>query len=182
MVLLPFSTTIKEWENICPLKLNWTTSPISNLFISLSSPFGPIPLFSIRNIDYDYLNKIGKKLIVIDSRIKLVNKFDIKMNMEIIQRNGIEIKTDFHEINNIIKNEIFPLSIIPRKSERTKVENEFLMNLIENTGIKKVYTNVEINNILSRNLILCVKIDSDISSFRINKIKQQHILLLQLKG
>ena len=139
------------------------------------------PLFSIRNIDYDYLNKIGKKLIVIDSRIKLVNKFDIKMNMEIIQRNGIEIKTDFHEINNIIKNEIFPLSIIPRKSERTKVENEFLMNLIENTGIKKVYTNVEINNILSRNLILCVKIDSDISSFRINKIKQQHILFDYIK-
>ena len=134
------------------------------------------PYFNIGNIDNDFLKKIGKNIPVIDSRIKPIKLNDIKMDMEITQRNGIELTKEIHKINNKIVHEKFSLSIEPRKSEIIRVEKEFFDNLIENTGINDIYKKEEIEKILLENPILWVSNDPGISYFRINKIKQKHIL------
>ena len=132
------------------------------------------PYFLINNIDYDYLKKINKNIIVIDSRIKPNKYFDMNIKMEIIKRDGIEIKKEIHQIYNTITNEKFKLLIEPRII--TKVEQDFFNNLIENTGINEIYTNEEIEKIFLNNLILWINIDPNISFLRINKIRQQNII------
>ena len=136
------------------------------------------PFFAIGNIDNEFLKKIGKDIIVIDPRVKANETFNIDMNLEIVERNGIEIKIETHKLKSEIKQGKYILSIEPKKSisEITQIEKDFFYSLIENTGINQVYTNKEIEEILSQNLILWVSIDSKLSFLRINKIKQQHIL------
>ena len=134
------------------------------------------PYFSINNIDYEFLNNSGKNLLIIDNRIKPIKIFDINMTLEIFQRDGIEIKKDIYQINSKINHENLSLSSNKRNFELTKIEKEFLDDLIKNTGINKIYKKEEIDKILTKNLILWVKNDSKITSFRINKIKQQHII------
>ena len=139
------------------------------------------PYFYIGNIDYEYLNKIGNNIIVIDSRVKPNIFNNIKLNMEIIQRDGREIKKMIHQINSNITNEKLLLKINSRNSDLTKIEEEFLYKLIKNTGINKIYKNEEIIKILSQNIIFWIKNDSELSSLRINNIKQQHILYDYIK-
>ena len=134
------------------------------------------PYFIIGNIDNVYLKKIGKNIPVIDSRIKPIKLHDIKMGMEITERNGIEIIKETHKINNNIRHEKFSLSIEPRKSEIIRVEQEFFDDLISNSGINDIYKKEETEKILLENLILWVSNDPKISYFRVNKIKQQNIL------
>ena len=127
------------------------------------------PFFSIGNID-------NKNLLIIDQRIKPIKISEIKMNLEIFQRDGIEIKKDIYEINSNINHENLSLSSKKRNSEMTKIEKEFLNVLIKNTGINKIYQKEEIDEILSQNLIIWVKNDTKVTSFRINKIRHQHII------
>ena len=68
---------------------------------------------------------------IIDNRIKPKKIFDINMNIEIFQRDGIEIKKDIYQINNKINHENISLTINKRNFEITKIEKDFLDDLIK---------------------------------------------------
>ena len=167
------------------INLSYNYDSVNNLFeyeLQIESVtkkyYAKNPFFTICNIDYDYLKKIGKELIVIDYRAKANKVYNIDMNIEIVYRNGIEIKKEIFELNSEIMHGKYILSNEPKKliSEITQIEKDFFYSLIENTGIDQVYKNEEIEEILSQNLILWVSIDSKLSFLWINEIKPQHIL------
>ena len=143
------------------------------------------PYFYLENIDVDFLNKVGKNIQVIDYRTKPNRYFAVYFNLNILQTNGIEIMKDIHQIKlesdkeNYSQN--FPLISKIRKTDLKKREQEFIQNLIDNTGINKIYSNEEIEKIFTQNSILWLRVDSDISSLHVNKINQQHILYEYIK-
>ena len=143
------------------------------------------PYFYLDNIDVDFLNKMGKNIQVIDYRTKPNRYFAVYFNLNILQTNGIEIMKDIHQIKlesdkeNYSQN--FPLISKIRKTDLKKREQEFIQNLIDNTGINKIYSNEEIEKIFTQNSILWLRVDSDISSLHVNKINQQHILYEYIK-
>ena len=143
------------------------------------------PFFYIENIDVDFLNKVGKNIQVIDYRTKPNRYFNIMFNLNILQTNGIEIMKDIHQIKlesdkeNYTQN--FPLISKIRKTDLKKREQEFIQDLIDNTGINKIYSNDEIEKIFTQNSILWLRVDSEVSSLHINKINQQHILYEYIK-
>jgi hypothetical protein len=106
-------------------------------------------------------------------------------NLNILQTNGIEIMKDIHQIKlesdkeNYTQN--FPLISKIRKTDLKKREQEFIQDLIDNTGINKIYPNDEIEKIFTQNSILWLRVDSELSSLHINKINQQHILYEYIK-
>jgi hypothetical protein len=75
----------------------------------------------------------------------------------------------------------FPLISKIRKTDLKKREQEFIQDLIDNTGINKIYPNDEIEKIFTQNSILWLRVDSELSSLHINKINQQHILYEYIK-
>jgi hypothetical protein len=107
----------------------------------------------------------------------------VKLN--ILQTNGIEILKDLHDIKLESDKETytqnFPLISKIRKTDLKKREQEFIQDLIDNTGINKIYTNEEIEKIFTQNSVLWLRIDPDIISLHINNIKQQHILYEYIK-
>ena len=143
------------------------------------------PYFYLDNIDVDFLNKIGKNIQVIDYRTKPNRYFDVLFNLNILQTNGIEIMKDIHQIKleadkeNYSQN--FPLISKIRRTDLKKREQEFIQDLIDNTGINKIYSNDEIEKIFTQNSILWLRVDSDLTSLHINKINQQHILYEYIK-
>ena len=143
------------------------------------------PYFYLENIDVDFLNKVGKNIQVIDYRTKPNRYFDVSININILQTNGIEITKDPHKIKlesdkeNYSQN--FPLITKIRKTDLKKREQEFIQDLIDNTGINKIYSNDEIEKIFTQNSILWIRVDSDLTSLHINKINQQHILYEYIK-
>ena len=143
------------------------------------------PYFYLENIDIDFLNKVGKNIQVIDYRTKPNRYFDVSINLNILQTNGIEIMRDSHKIKlesdkeNYCQN--FPLISKIRKTDLKKREQEFIQDLIDNTGINKIYSNDEIEKIFTQNSILWLRVDSDLSSLHVNKINQQHILYEYIK-
>ena len=143
------------------------------------------PFLNIKGVNFDFLKKMGKNLNVIDYRTKPNTYLNIFLNLDIIQTNGIEIKKDVHKIKLIYGKENFtlnlPLTIKFKKNELKKREQEFIQDLILNTGINKIYNNEEIEKILSQNSVLWIRADSELSSLRINQINQQHILYDYIK-
>ena len=143
------------------------------------------PFFNIKNVNFDFLKKIGKNLQVIDYRAKPSRYLNVFLNLNIIQTNGIEIKKDTQKIKLISGKENysqnFPLTIKFRKSELKKREQEFIQDLILNTGVSKIYTNEQIEEIFSQNSVLWIRADTELSSLRINQINQQHILYEYIK-
>ncbi len=143
------------------------------------------PYFYLENIDVDFLNKVGKNIQVIDYRTKPNRYFDVSISLNILQTNGIEIMRDIHKIKlesdkeNYSQN--FPLISKIRKTDLKKREQEFIQDLIDNTGINKIYSNDEIEKIFTQNSILWLRVDSDLSSLHVNKINQQHILYEYIK-
>ena len=143
------------------------------------------PYFYLENIDIDFLNKVGKNIQVIDYRTKPNRYFDVSINLNILQTNGIEIMRDSHKIKlesdkeNYSQN--FPLISKIRKTDLKKREQEFIQDLIDNTGINKIYSNDEIEKIFTQNSVLWLRVDSDLSSLHVNKINQQHILYEYIK-
>ena len=59
--------------------------------------------------------------------------------MVIDNRINIEIKKDIYQINNKINHENISLTINKRNFEITKIEKDFLDDLIKNTGINRTY-------------------------------------------
>ena len=102
-----------------------------------------------------------------------------------MQTNGIEILKDPHDIKLESDKETythnFPLISKIRKTDLKKREQEFIQDLIDNTGINKIYSNEEIEKIFTQNSVLWLRIDPDIISLHINHIKQQHILYEYIK-
>ena len=143
------------------------------------------PYFNIENIDVDFLNKIGKKIHVIDYRTRPNRYFDVYFNLNIIQTNGIEIMRDSHQIKLESDKEIFTQNFMLiskiRKTDLKKREQEFIQDLIDNTGINKVYSNEEIEKIFTQNSVLWLRADSEISSLHVNVINQQNILYDYIK-
>ena len=142
------------------------------------------PFFDIKDVNFDYLKKIGKNINIIDYRTKPNINFNFFFNLNIIQTNGIKIKKEIHKIKLISGKEDYsqniPLNIKFIKSVFKKKEQEFINELIVDTGIDTIYSNEEIGNIFSQNSILWIRADSE-SSLIINKIKQQHILYEYIK-
>jgi len=143
------------------------------------------PFFNIKDINLDFLKKTGKNIQVIDYRTKPNRYLNILLNINIFQTNGIEIERDSQKIklisgkDNYYQN--FPLTTKFRKIKLKKREQEFMQDLINNTGINKIYSNEEIEKILSQNSILWLRFDSELSSLSINRINQQHILYEYIK-
>ena len=143
------------------------------------------PFFYIENIDVNFLNKVGKNIQVIDYRTKPNRYFDVFFNLNILQTNGIEIMKDIHQIKlesdkeNYSQN--FPLISKIRKTDLKKREQEFIQDLIDNTGINKIYSNEQIEKIFTQNSILWLRVDSELSSLHVNKINQQDILYEYIK-
>ena len=143
------------------------------------------PHFNIEEIDIEFLDKVGKNIQIIDYKTKPTRYFDIFVKLNILQTNGIEILKDLHDIKLESDKETytqnFPLISKIRKTDLKKREQEFIQDLIDNTGINKIYTNEEIEKIFTQNSVLWLRIDPDIISLHINNIKQQHILYEYIK-
>jgi hypothetical protein len=143
------------------------------------------PFFKIKNVNYTFLNQIGKNLQVIDHKIKPNKNFNSLFNINVIQTNGITIMNDIHEIqlfsekDNVSQN--FPLRTKIRQIELKQRQKEFIQDLIVNTGIDKIFTIDEIEEIIRQNPVLWVRVDSELSSLCINKINQEHILYEYIK-
>ena len=143
------------------------------------------PFFNIKDVNYDFLNKIGKNIQVIDQRIKPNIYLNIFLKLSIVQTNGIEIRKDLHQVKlvsgkeNISQN--FPLLTKFSNLKLKKREQEFINNLIENTGINKIYSIEEIQKYLSQNSILWVRANYELSVLGIIKVSQQHILYEYIK-
>ena len=143
------------------------------------------PFFKIKDVNYDYLNKIGKNIQVIDYRIKPNKNFNLLFNLDIIQTNFIKIMKDVQQINLVSTydnySQNFPLITNNRKLKLKQREKDFIQELIINTGINKIYSNDEIEQIFKQNPILWIRVDSELSSLSIYKINQQHILYEYIK-
>ena len=143
------------------------------------------PYFNIEEIDIEFLDKVGKNIQIIDYKTKPTRYLDIFVKLNILQTNGIEILKDLHDIKLESDKETytqnFPLISKIRKTDLKKREQEFIQDLIDNTGINKIYTNEEIEKIFTQNSVLWLRIDPDIISLHINNIKQQHILYEYIK-
>ena len=143
------------------------------------------PHFNIEEIDIEFLDKVGKNIQIIDYKTKPTRYLDIFVKLNILQTNGIEILKDLHDIKLESDKETytqnFPLISKIRKTDLKKREQEFIQDLIDNTGINKIYTNEEIEKIFTQNSVLWLRIDPDIISLHINNIKQQHILYEYIK-
>ena len=143
------------------------------------------PFFNIKNINYDFLNNIGKHFQIIDHRIRPNIYLNTFLNLNIVQTNGIEIKKDSHQIKlisgkeNISQN--FPLITKFSSLKLKKREQEFINHLIENTGINKIYSIEEIQKCLSQNSVLWVRANYELSALGIIKVNQQHILYEYIK-
>ena len=143
------------------------------------------PFFKLKEIDYDTINKLNKNVEIIDFRTKANRYFDILFNLSIIQTNGIEIMRDIHKIK--LENEkenyvqTFPLISKIRKMPLKKREQDFIQDLITNTSISKIYPNEDIEKIFTQNSILWIRVDPELTSLRVNKIKQQDILYEYIK-
>ena len=143
------------------------------------------PCFNIEGIDIEFLDKISKNIQIIDYKTKPNRYFDIFIKLNILQTNGIEILKDPHDIklesDKETYNHNYPLISKIRKTDLKKREQEFIQDLIDNTGINKIYSNEEIEKIFTQNSVLWLRIDPDIISLHINHIKQQHILYEYIK-
>ena len=143
------------------------------------------PCFNIEGIDIEFLDKIDKNIQIIDYKTKPNRYFDIFVKLNILQTNGIEIIKDPHDIklesDKETYNNNFPLISKIRKTDLKKREQEFIQDLIDNTGISKIYSNEEIEKIFTQNSVLWLRLDPDIMSLHINYINQQHILYEYIK-
>ena len=143
------------------------------------------PCFNIEGIDIEFLDKIDKNIQIIDYKTKPNRYFDIFVKLNILQTNGIEIIKDPHDIklesDKETYNNNFPLISKIRKTDLKKREQEFIQDLIDNTGISKIYSNEEIEKIFTQNSVLWLRLDPDIISLHINNINQQHILYEYIK-
>ena len=143
------------------------------------------PCLTMEGIDIEFLDKIKKNIQIIDYKTKPNRYFDIFIKLNILQTNGIEIIKDPHDIKLESDKETYssnyPLISKIRKTDLKKREQEFIQDLIENTGISKIYSNEEIERIFTQNSVLWLRIDPDIISLHINKINQQHILYEYIK-
>ena len=143
------------------------------------------PCFNIEGIDIEFLDKIDKNIQIIDYKTKPNRYFDIFVKLNILQTNGIEIIKDPHDIklesDKETYNNNFPLISKIRKTDLKKREQEFIQDLIDNTGISKIYSNEEIEKIFTQNSVLWLRLDPDIISLHINYINQQHILYEYIK-
>ena len=143
------------------------------------------PYFRIKEIDYESLEKYNKYIQIIDFRARPNRYFDVFLNLNIYQTNGIEIMRDTHSIK--LENEKenyflnFPLISKMRKMPLKKREQDFIQDLIMNTSISKIYSNEDIEKIFTQNSILWLRVETEIKSILINKIKQQHILYEYIK-
>ena len=143
------------------------------------------PFLKIKDINNDFLNKIGKNLQIIDSRTKLNKFFNVDFKLNIFQKNGFKIRKDIHQLKLLPENENncynFPITTKIRKNRLKRKEKKFIQNLIENTGINKIYTKDEIEDIFTKSSFLWVSSDSELSSLHLNKINQQHIIYDYIK-
>jgi hypothetical protein len=143
------------------------------------------PIFKIKDINYELLEKVGKKIGVVDFRTRPARYFDVNINLTIFQTNGIEIMRETHQIK--LENEKesltqnFPLIAKIRRIPIKKREQEFIQELISNTSISKLYPTEEIEKILTQNSIMWVKADPEITLIRQVKIPQQHIIYEYIK-
>jgi hypothetical protein len=143
------------------------------------------PHFKLKDVNLEALEKMGKKLAVVDFKKRPIRYFDVNVNISVYQTNGIEIMRESHQVK--LENEKdsmfhnFPLSAKIRKAPIKKREQEFIQELISNTSIGKIFSNEEIEKILTQNSIMWVRADSEISLIRKINIPQQHILYEYIK-
>ncbi len=138
------------------------------------------PYFKIRDINYETLDSLGKKIAVVDYKSRPARYFDVNVNLLIYQTNGIEIMRDNHQIKlenereSLFQN--FPLIAKIRRIPIKKREQEFIQELISNTSIGKLYPTEEVERILTQNSIMWVRVDPEITLIRHLNIPQQHII------
>jgi len=143
------------------------------------------PFFKIKNINNDLLDKVGKNVKIIDSRTKLNKFFNDDFKLNIFQKNGFKIRKDIHQLKLLPENENnyfnFPITTEFRKNKLKRSEKHFIKRLIENTGINKLFTKDEIEDIFTKNSFLWISLDSELSSLHLNKINQKHIIYDYIK-
>lgn len=144
------------------------------------------PHFNIDGLDIDNLAKINKLPPVLNFTSKANRFYDVNLNVTIYQTNGFEVLKENQVIildndkDNVIRN--IPLITKLRKCPIKKREQEFIQELISNTNVTKIYSNEEIEKILTRHSVLWIRIDSEITSLRkIQDISKEDILLEYIK-
>jgi hypothetical protein len=157
-------------------------SPVGKKYFE-KNPYFKLPFMNQSTLEF--LDKIDKRICVVDFKTRPVRWFDVNFNLLIYQTNGIEIKKETHQIKMDSEKEDlynnFPLNSKIRKMPIKKREQEFIQELISGTSIGKIYQNEEIEKILTQNSIMWVKADPDITFIRHINIVQQHIIYEYIK-
>ena len=141
---------------------------------------------NINPLDYKQLQKIGKMPPIIDYNKRSNRYFDFDITLNIYQTNGFEVLKETHIISMDNEKESvqrnFSLCTKLRKCPIKKREQEFIQELIGNTNITKIYTNEEIEKILTKHSVLWIRADPDFMNLRIvNEVSKEDILLEYIK-
>ena len=128
---------------------------------------------------------------------KLLRKYDLNISVLIYQTNGYEVHKETHNISffnntsnilghysdSIINN--YALNTKLRKCPIKKREQEFIQDLISGTNITKLYSNDEIESIMTQNSVLWIRIDPELTCLRNvfdkSNNKQHHIIFEYIK-
>lgn len=177
MLEMTVKYTYKKSTN--SVDIDVTQSPLTKNYFENNS------FFKIKELNYEILNKLNKKVPILDTRLKSIRYFDMGINLFIYQTNGIEVMRDIHQIklenerDSIFQN--IPLIAKIRRIPIKKREQEFIQELISGTSIGKIYSNEDVEKILTQNSIMWIKADSDISILRKVNVNQQHIIYDYIK-
>lgn len=139
-----------------------------------------------KELNYDTLRKIGKIPPVVDFSAKANRYFDVDLVVNIYQTNGFEVLKETHQVvlesekDCVIRN--FPLITKLRKCPIKKREQEFIQELISNTNITKIYSNDEIEKILTKHSVLWLRVDPELMCLRtVLEVSKEDILLEYIK-
>ena len=161
MLLIKYNHTYKEESNSIEIILNQL--PLIYDYVIENPLIKP-------DFQYEKLKKISKIPPFIDFTLKSNRHFDISLNITVFQTNGYEILKETHgltlEPDNDVSYKNIPLITKLRKGQIKKREQEFIQELISNTSITKIYSNEDIEKIMTENSVLWIRIDPEMSCLR----------------
>lgn len=182
MVSITFNYTYKEDSNSINIEVYQKPLLMNHI---INHPYIPYEEIN-KNINIQNLSKANKIPPIVDFRLKSNRYFDISLNITVFQTNGYEILKETHNIlldNDCeVSTKNIPLITKLRKGQIKKREQEFIQEIVSNTNITKLFSNEEIEKIMTKNSILWIRIDPEMTCLRtITNNSTQDILFEYIK-